>query len=206
MRNTPVVLLVVFFIASCVDDRSESTSRLLSYTGCTFGGGLVPVIVERAQNLPMARPVETAAGQAPVSVADGYRLILAFPNTGAFVNLKIEQSMVGRYNSDKQSVLEQMQHMSATARGVVVNLERSVIGGVDIAALNNPGFDGAALGFYTFFVDAKDIIATAYVLNQLPDRRAFQTVVEYQAMRDRFVGEFAACLNEEQELAGVPAA
>jgi hypothetical protein len=178
-------------------DPSRQPSRLLPYTRCELSGGLAPTIVERAASLPMARPVETSRGQKRVSVADGYRMILAYPNTDPFVNLKIELSVDGQYAADKQTVLEQMQNMSATSRGVAVNLERSVAGGVDIAALNNPGLEGAALSFYTFFDDAKEVIVTAYVLNQLPARRAFQTVAEYQRLRDKFVSEFAACLRED---------
>lgn len=170
-------------------------SRLLPYTRCPLSGGLDSTLVERASGLPMARPVETGTGEKRVSVADGYRVILAFPNTDPFVNLKVELSMAGRYGADKQIVLEQMQHMSATARGAVVKLERRATGGVDVAALNNPGLEGTGLGLYTFFVDAKNIIVTAYLLNQVPDRRAFQSVAEYQSLRDRFVNDLVTCLN-----------
>lgn len=191
------VLACIPVLTSCGANDPESESRLLAYTQCPLGGGLVAAIVDRAPGLPMARPVETAAGTKRVSVSDGYRVMLAFPDTDPFVNLKIETSMAGLYGADKQTVLDQMEHMSATSRGVLVNLERSVVGDVDIAALNNPGLDGAGLSLYTFFVDAKGIIATAYILNQRPERRAFQNFSEYQVLRDRFVSEFTACLAED---------
>ena len=168
-----LVAIAVLLVAPSAHPQALQ-SRLLPYTRCPLSGGLASTTVERAPSLPMARPVETAAGEKRVSVADGYQIILAFPNTDPFVNLKVELSVAGRYAADKQIVLEQMQHMSATARGAAVKLERSATGGVDIAALNNPGLDGAGLGLYTFFVDAKNIIVTAYILNQLPNRRAFK--------------------------------
>lgn len=146
----------------------------------------------------MARPVETAAGEQRVSVADGYRVMLAFPNADPFVNLKIEVSMPGRYATDKQTILEQMQHVADTVRPMPAKLERSVREGIDIAGLNRPGIEGGALSFYTFFDDKEGIIASAYILNQLPERRAFQDVTQYRVLRDAFIEEYTACMSKNR--------
>src|SRR5882757_6095669 len=141
-------LLAAATASSQLLDPSGQPSRLVPYTRCSFAGGLAPVSVDRAPNLPMARPVETASGTKRVSVADGYRVMLAFPNTDPFVNLKIEASVAGLYANDKQTVLEQMQAFAASAKGVSMSVERSTLNGVEIAALNNPTIDSSVISFY----------------------------------------------------------
>ena len=175
-------------------DPAETSSVLAAYARCQFTGRLAASSIDRAPDLPMARPVETASGTKRVSVADGYRLMLAFPDLDPFVNLKIERSIDGRYASDKQTVLDQMQHMATNSHGTVVKLERHVERGIDIAALNNPSLAGSIISFYSLFNDKKGVILTAHILNQLPERRSFQNMEQYRVQRDRLVGDLVSCL------------
>jgi len=175
-------------------DPSDQPSRLVPYTSCTLSGGLAPISVDRAPHLPMARPVETPSGTKRVSVADGYRVMLAFPNTDPFVNLKIEVSVAGRYAEDKGVVLEQMQAMAADSGDPNVRLERSVRNGVDIASLNRSALEGGVIGIYSLFDDAESMIVTAYVLNQLPGRRAYKDMDGYKKLRDAFLQEYIKCM------------
>jgi len=173
---------------------SQQTSRLLPYTTCNFSGGLASTSVDRAPNLPMARSVETTSGPKRVSVADGYRLMLAYPNTDPFVNLKVEVSVPGQYASDKRAVIEQMETMAAGARGVSMKVERSTTNGVEVAALNNPTLEASGLSFYSLFDDRREMIVTAYILNQRPERRAFQDMASYKKLKDAFVAEYVQCM------------
>ena len=173
----------------------ERPSRLLPYTQCVYSGGLAPLAVDRAPRLPMARPVETASGVKRVSVADGYRVMLAFFNTDPFVNLKIEMSEAGRYPSDKKIILEQMESIASSTQGVSkISVERSTIDGVELAALNRPVLESSVLSIYSFFDDASEVIATAYILNQLPARRAFDDMTHYRGLRDAFVKDAIQCM------------
>jgi hypothetical protein len=142
----------------------------------------------------MARPVETASGTKRVSVADGYRIMLAYPNTDPFVNLKVEVSVSGQYASDKRAVLEQMETMAAGARGVTMKVERSDINGVEVVALNNPTLEASGLSFYSLFDDRREMIVTAYILNQRPERRVFQDMASYRKLKDALVQEYAQCM------------
>jgi hypothetical protein len=175
-------------------DSSQQPSELLPYTQCRLEGGLAPIAVERAPNLPMARPIDTSSGRKTVSVADGYRVMLAFPNTDPFVNLKIERSALGQYSSDKEGVLEQMQYMSANAANGATEFKRSVKRGIDVAELNRPDFKGGVISFYTLFDDKKSIIATAYILNQEADRRAFKDMADFRSRRDKFIQNYVSCM------------
>ena len=169
-------------------------SPLVSYTQCPLNGNLTASSSVRAAVLPMKRTVGTEAGQRAISVADGYKVMLAFPNAGDFVNLKVERSVPGQYAADKQAVLDQMRHMVKRAPGNAARLEHHTDNGIDIAALNNNSLTGGVIGFYTLFDDKQEVIATAYLLNHDPKRRAFQTFDEYKALRDGFIRDFTSCM------------
>ena len=168
-------------------------SALLSYAGCPLGGNLTAVAIHpRTAGAPPARMVGSGSARQDVSVADGYRVMLAFPDTDAFVNLKIERSVPGHYAQDKQAVLDQMQAIGKRGPGGADALARSVDRGIDIAALNNPTLAGGIVSVYSLFDERQEVIATAYLLNQ--KRRAFQSYEEYQGLRDRFIGDLAGCM------------
>ena len=168
-------------------------SALLSYAGCPLGGNLAAVSINpRTTTAPPERTVATETGTAAVSVAEGYRVVLAFPDTDAFVNLKIERSVPGHYAADKQIVLDQLQSIAKRKAGGGGAVERSQDKGIDIAALNNSTLAGGIVSVYQLFDDEQEVIATAYLLNN--QRRAFQTYEQYQGLRDRFVGDLASCM------------
>jgi len=172
---------------------AAAQSALLAYAGCPLGGNLTAVAIHgRTADSPPARTIDTDTGKQSVSVGEGYRVMLAFPNTDPFVNLKIERSVPGHYAADKQIILDQLQSMARRRPGGAGTVERSVDKGIDIAALHNSTLDGGGLSMVTLFDDQQEVIATAYLLNQ--KRRAFQTFEEYQVLRDRFIGDLTSCM------------
>ena len=84
--------------------------------------------------------------------------------------------------------------MAADVVNPNVQLERSERSGVDIAALNKPIIDSGVMSVYSLFDDKEDMIVTAYVLNQLPERRAFQDMDHYKKLRDTFVQDYIQCM------------
>lgn len=57
-----------------------------------------------------------AAGERPVSTADGYRLMLFRRSRLPLVNLKIERSAAGQFAADRETIVAYMQEMSASSR------------------------------------------------------------------------------------------
>jgi hypothetical protein len=170
-------------------------SILVPYTMCTFSDQLAAVSVDRLNDTPMARTVNTASGSKPVSVADGYRVMLAYPNTDYFVNLKVEQSVAGRFAEDKQHIVEQMQEIVAHSSGRLVKLEQTTTKGIVVFGLNNRGIDtGGVVSFYTLFDETKGIVVTAYILNGDPQHRAFDNMAQYLKLRDKFVSAYVSCM------------
>ena len=190
-------LLGALFLAALlhIPSAAAEQSPLVSYTQCPLTGNLKATSIIRGAVMARERKVDTEAGQRTISVADGYKVMFAFPDTADFVNLKVERSVAGRYAADKQAVLDQMQQMVKRApAGSGAGLERRIENGIDIAAINNTALVNGVISFTTLFDDRQEVIATAYLLNQDPKRRAFQNFDDYKALRDGFVRDFTACM------------
>jgi hypothetical protein len=177
----------------------SAPSVLAPYTKCTFSDQLGAVSIDHLHDVPMIRSVNTASGSKPVSVADGYRVMLAYPNTDYFVNLKVELSVAGSFSEDKRYITERMQEIAAHSTSKAMKLEQATIKGISVYSLNNPDINvGGVLSFYTLFDEAKDIVVTAYILNGEPQHRAFESLAKYRELRDRFVNAFASCMAENR--------
>jgi len=175
----------------------RQADALRRYTTCEFADGLKAVSVDRLPENVTRRPVETTSGPREITLADGYRVLLAYPDGDYFVNLKVEMSEAGKFTEDKKAVIDQMGYLSAQAKGAPLPLEHATMKGLDAYSLNNPGIAGTGpISFYSLFDDAKGVVITAYLLNQRPDRRKFKTIEEYRVLRDAFLDSFTACVGE----------
>ncbi len=141
-----------------------------------------------------SRSVETAAGNKTVSVADGYRVILATSQGQPFVNLKVEQSSPADAAVDRATVEAQMALFSSRRSGAQQALQRVVDGEVELLSLHQPDLArGGPISFYSLFVPSKALIASLYVLNQPPGQRAFSTYADYEALRNEAVKLVQGC-------------
>lgn len=82
-------------------------------TQCPFSDGLRVVSADRIARETRERAVNTLAGPRRVSLADGYRVMVAYPSTDFFANLKVELSQDSRYPEDKKTVVESLRHLSS---------------------------------------------------------------------------------------------
>ncbi|MGK5055463.1 hypothetical protein ACQ4WY_00825 [Janthinobacterium sp. LB2P49] len=145
------------------------------------------------------RSVKLATGDGQVSVADGYRLMLFHKGSLPFVNLKIERSAEGRFVADRDTIVAQMQQMSANSKPPhLVPLETDTRQGVEVLGLNNPKItqSSGVISLYTLLHAASGTVATAYLLNQPADKREFATDAQYQALRELFIAALAACMTD----------
>jgi hypothetical protein len=182
-------------------------------TQCDFVDGLRVVAVDRLPGEIRSRPIPTAEGLKSVSLADGYRVMLAYPGTEYFANLKIEMSEQSRFGDDKSAVRHSMDYLarqtSKEAR-VQVPVEHSnyrtlelfgyTFPTVDFCIPNNPPALGCGpISIYVIFKDSTRTIITAYLLNQRPNQRRFATFDEYVTLRDRFLDSYASCVSKVGE-------
>lgn len=181
-------------------------------TRCDFRDGLRIVSADRIPVEIRERQVVTPTGQQRVSLADGYRVMLAYPRTDFFANLKIEMSQDSRYSDDKKTVVESLKYLSnqsSMEAGVPVPLEHEAYKGFDVYAVNFPTIDfyiennpptlgGGPIGTYVLFDDSRKMIVTVYFLNQRPERRQFKTMEEYRILRERFLEDYTTCTARTQ--------
>jgi hypothetical protein len=168
---------------------------LEAYAACSFGDELRTVSVVRAATRPNERPVETAAGERLVSVADGYRVMLALPGGALFANLKIERSVPGRYAQDKQAVLDQMHYLAGRAPADALRSGRRAERGIDIATIERRQVGAGMSGMVTFFDDAREVVATAYLMNGNGKKQPYTTTADFEAARSRFMDGVVRCLS-----------
>lgn len=193
------------------DLRSERESDpLRPLTQCDFIDDLRVLAVDRLPAEIRSRAVLTAEGQKSVSLADGYRVMLAYPGTEYFANLKIEMSEEPRYGDDKSAIIQHMDYLArqtSKEAGVQVPLEGSkyqtlelygyTFRAIDFCFPNNPPALGCGpISIYVIFKDSTRTIITAYLLNQRPNRRRFATFDEYATLRDRFLDSYASCVSK----------
>lgn len=155
-----------------------------------------PVI--ETSRLPEAvrqRGVQLPEGMRHVSLMDGYRVLLGTEQGEPFVNLKLELSEPASAAADRAVILAQMRTFSELRPPAAKALTHVSTHGVETWALHQPTLErGGPISFYTFFVPARDLVATMYVLNQDPARRVFASYEQYEALRDEAVAVVQACL------------
>ncbi|KQQ96266.1 hypothetical protein [Massilia sp. Leaf139] len=176
---------------------------LASPAACPWQDDLKPVSFTRVPG-PFTRTVDTDAGKQSVSVAMGQRVMLAYPGTDPFVNLKLERSVAGHYAADKAAIMAQLRMIERKAPPESGDRVQRVERGLEVVALNNRTLTPGVVSMVVWFDDVHGVIATAYLLNQKPERRAFQNFEEYAILRDRFIGDYTACMAAVREAAPPP--
>jgi hypothetical protein len=189
----PIVLAA--FLAASVSAHAQRVGDPLAPIVRCIGTGKFAVLQQgRLPASVTSRSVETPTGNKTVTLADGYRVILATSQGEAFVNLKVELSSTAEAAADRAAVEEQMKLFSSRRGPGPKDFQRTAHGGVEVLELHQPNLeDGGPVSFYSIFVPSKAIIATLYVLNQKPDKRAFSTYGEYEALRDQAVKLIQGC-------------
>lgn len=129
----------------------------------------------------------------PVSLADGYRIMIHRQGTAPLVNLKIERSVAGKFDADRAAILLQMDMMAADSKGA--HTTRTVQDGIEVIGLNQPAIGTTDVNSVYELVDkASETIATAYILEQPPAVREYVSQAGYDGLRDRFVGVLSKCM------------
>ncbi len=207
-----VMLLALASLPAATDALSaeQRADPLRPLTQCEFVDGLRVAAADRAPAEIRERKVATAAGARTVSLADGYRVLLAYPGSDYFANVKLELSQEARYAADKQAVVANMEYLanrtSQDARATVP-LQHDTLRGFDMygfdfptidfyVAGNPPTLGGGPVGTYVLLHDTQRLIVTVYLLNQRPERRRFKTIEEYRDLRDRFLDNYTTCLQK----------
>ena len=191
LRTAKIGILLLVSIVTC---PCFAQSTLEKFTHCNLGDDFQIVQVDRLPRAPMSRTVETASGSKQVVMTDGYRVLITYKETEPFVNLKAEQFENARYATDKQTLISSLENSSkGTPNMVSAKPERAKIGFFDAYGINRKALEGGVLSTYILFDDSAAQALTAYILNDEPKDRKFQTIGEYDKLRDNFLNKLGAC-------------
>lgn len=200
MRKLLAVALCLVGLAGCTSKESGSGREgqpdpLANHTSCTFADGLRVAAVDRLPASVHSRRISFPDGSRNVSLADGYRVMFAYPPDDYFVNLKVELSIPAEYASDRKLILRQMELLAQ--EGDRLPLEHREFHGYDLYAVHRATItDANVLSMYSMFQDRDRKIVTVYFLTGDPAKRRFQTVDEHKRMRERFLEEYFTCVDK----------
>ncbi|HEX8068520.1 MAG TPA: hypothetical protein VF546_01125 [Pyrinomonadaceae bacterium] len=191
-----LALLAAGFVAQ--REAAAQTVRddsLKPYTACQFEDGLQVVQVDRLPKDVTSRTVRTAGGEKKVSLADGYRVLVAYPKTDYFANVKAEKSNPADYEKDKEVILENLKWAIANTKDAEAPEPIKIAyGGFEGYSTSRASLAGATLGIAVLFSDAEHQVLTVYFLNQNPKKRKFQTIEEWRTLRDNFLNRYTSCI------------
>jgi hypothetical protein len=149
--------------------------------------------------------VATAAGTETIDPLSGEQVLFGYPLTDIFANVKAELLPAGQYAQSKEILIENL-HLMESQRNGPVHVEALPAGlhGFDVHGNNLAELEGNVLGMYLLFDDPRHVVATVSFLNQRAWQRKFQTMDEYERLRDHFLQTYTGCIRQNQEIESGP--
>ncbi len=207
----PVTLIAVTLIASSRLDGQQAASSpaqpaavssdslasvLDAYTSCKFSDGMKVVQVDPLAPGVTARSVDTADGPKRIELLAGRRVMFAYANTDFYANVKVELLPASNYPQLKQALVDNFQQMTA---GNAANAALpSTLHGFEVQGVDRNMLEGGVLGLYLLFDAAPHVATTIYLFNQNPKGGKFESLEEYNRMRDQFLEAYTSCIRANQ--------
>jgi hypothetical protein len=180
---------------------SSSTDPLEAYTSCYFADGLQVQSVEPLAANVTSRNVDTADGTQQIDLVAGKQVLLAYPFTDFFANVRAEELPADRYAAQKAALVANLAYMESQPGGPEkAQALPSDLHGFDVYGNNRTRLEGSVLGMYLLFDDAAHVATTISFLNQESWRRKFQTMDDYARLRDQFLTKYTGCVRENQAI------
>jgi hypothetical protein len=174
---------------------------LQPYTSCTFPDMLEIVGVNPLAPGITARTVETADGPESIDMVAGERVMFAYPMTDFFANAKAELLPAGEYLKLKKILIDNVNYLDAQPNGPVkAQALPAGLHGFEVYGNDRTKLEGGVLGMYLLFDDPADVATTVYFLNQQSWERKFQTMEEYERLRDSFLRTYTGCVRQNQAI------
>jgi hypothetical protein len=174
---------------------------LEAYTSCFFPDGLqISSVAPLAANVT-SRTVETADGPQTIDLVSGKQVLLAYPFTDIFANVRAEVLPADRYAAQKAVLVANLAYMEAQPGGPeAAQPLPGVLHGFEVHGNNRTQLEGSVLGMYLMFDDAANVATTISFLNQESWQRKFQNMDDYARLRDQFLVTYTGCVRENQAI------
>ena len=186
--------------------RAQSPQRddsLKPHTSCELDSGLKIVQVDRLPKGNTSRTVQTSNGDRKISLADGYRVMVAYNDKRDwFANIKAEKSFPEEYERDKEGVIENLKWAASTTKDLEEREPVKVsFNGFEGYGTSKRALTGNLLGMYLLFSDKDKTITTFYFINHNAKRQRYQTIEEWRTIRDEFLNTYTTCINNARRSA-----
>jgi hypothetical protein len=179
----------------------QELKLLKPYTSCHFSDELQIVKIDPLAPGITERAVDTADGVRHIEMTAGLRIMFAYPTTDFYANIKVESLPENRYAELKKWLIANYDYiLSGSKDDKANNSLQSPLDNFDIRGIDRSKLEGGVLGLYLAFDDQAHVATTIYLLNQEPYARKFQTVEQYQQLRDAFLKTYLACVRTNQQL------
>jgi hypothetical protein len=187
-------MLMLALLGSVAGAAPAQDDPLRPVLACSFSGGLRAQSVTHGKEAAPQRTVSTSSGPMTVSVADSYRVQLAFPGSDPFATLKLERSVPGRIEEDRTAILAQLTSFAAKPNAPPLKVVPAR--GVQVMGMDQPALLPASgvLGMYTLIAPPRAVVASVYLLQHTPGHNEYADYAQYAGLRDRFLGELATCM------------
>jgi len=130
------------------------------------------------------RIILTLNGEEKISVVEGFRVMYKYENSEHFVKMHVEQSKSDEYENDKSKLINfiyQRLNNEIVVQHLTYNNYEYYYRGT-----NNLPYS-PIIGMAIVFYPEEQIIITIYFLNQEAEDRPFQTIEEYNLLKDNFI-------------------
>src|SRR5262249_27013936 len=158
------LLLVLTIVNSSTESfaQSQRDDSLKPHTSCQLDSGLKIVQVDRLPNDTKFRTVKTRNGDRKISLADGYRVMVAYNDKRDwFANIKAEKSIAEEYERDKEGVIENLKFAASTTKDLETPEPLKVsFNGFEGYGTSKRALTGNVIGMYLLFSDADRTITT----------------------------------------------
>jgi hypothetical protein len=128
-------------------------------------------------------------------MADGRRIMFAYPNEDFYANVKVETLPATGYAQSKDALISDFEHTLASGDNSRNYSLKQTLNVFEIQGLDRAKREGGVLGIYLLFDNPTRTVTTIYFLNQEPPKR-FTTMTEYATLRDHFLNEYTACIRK----------
>ena len=180
----------------------QRDDSLKGHTSCDLNSGLRIVQVDRLAKGNTSRTVQTSKGDLKISLADGYRVMVAYNNKRDwFVNIKAEKSFPGEYERDKEGVIENLKFAASTTTDLEqVEPVKVSFNGYEGYGTSKRALTGNVVGMYVLFSDPDQTITTFYFINQNAKRERYKSIEEWRTIRDEFLNTYTTCINNSRKV------
>lgn len=179
----------------------RASNSLQPYTSCFFPDGLEIASVDALAPQGGTSDVETAQGVQHIDLVAGDRVLFSYPFTDFFANAKVEELPANSYAQEKQALLNNLHYLEVQPGGPTPSRALPAdLHGFEVHGNNRQKLEGSVLGMYLIFDNSAHMVTSVLFLNQESWRRKFQTMDDYERLRDRFLTTYTGCVRGNQAI------